>query len=111
MSRKYKLVVFVPDSALEKLKKALFDAGAGKLGNYAQCSWQTKGLGQFCPLSGSDPFIGAENQLEQLEEWRLEMVLAGERLKRVVEALREAHPYEEPAFDITALVDPDSEIF
>lgn len=106
MSRKYKLVVFVPEVAIENLKQSLFDAGAGQLGDYDQCSWQTKGVGQFRPLSGSDPFVGAVHQLEQIEEWRLEMIVAEEFLASVVAALRETHPYEEPAFDLIALVDP-----
>lgn len=103
MSRKFKLVVFVPDSGVEALKTALFEAGGGKLGNYDQCSWQTKGLGQFRPLQGSTPAIGRENQLETLEEWRLEMMVEEGSITEVIIALRAAHPYEEPAFDVHLL--------
>lgn len=103
MGRKYKLVVFVPDSAVELVKNALFSAGAGQLGNYDQCSWQCKGLGQFRPKSGSTPYIGDQNQLEQLEEWRLETLVEEGFLNEVVAALREAHPYEKPAFDLMLL--------
>ena len=107
MSRKYKLVIFVPDQSVELLKSALFSAGAGRLGDYDQCSWQTRGTGQFRPLSVSDPFVGELNQLEQHDEWRLETLVEESCIKEVLQALRESHPYEEPAFDLVRLEDPD----
>ena len=72
MGRKYKLIVFVPSKDLEPLKQAIFDAGAGHQGNYDRCSWQSLGSGQFRPLVGSKPYLGKENEVEQVEEWRFE---------------------------------------
>lgn len=96
----YKLTVYVPDSHLEPLKQALFAAGAGRLGDYAECCWQVKGIGQFCALTGAVPFIGQIDQLEQVEEWRVEMLLLESCRGAVIQALRENHPYQTPAFDL-----------
>ncbi|MBL4622718.1 MAG: YqfO family protein [Immundisolibacteraceae bacterium] len=95
----YKLVVYVPESQLEQVKSALFTAGAGKVGDYDQCSWQTSGTGQFRPLAGSNPFIGELDQLEQVTEYRLETVVENHHIESVIKALYQAHPYEEPAYD------------
>lgn len=103
MGRKYKLVVFVPDEALESLKEALFEAGAGKLGDYDCCSWQTQGLGQFRPLEGSSPYLGQQEKVEEVVEWRLETLVEEKSLSEVLEALIKAHPYEEPAYDLIKL--------
>ncbi len=108
MSRKYKLVVFVPDIAIEGLKYALFQAGAGVQGDYDSCSWQILGQGQFRPLSGSRPFIGKAGSLEVLDEWRLETLVEEKDLPEVVKALRNNHPYEEPAFDLFEIFDPEN---
>jgi hypothetical protein len=99
----YKLVFFVPESHLESVKSAVFAAGAGKIGNYDNCCWQVAGTGQFRPLAGSDPFIGVTNQLEHVSEYRVEMVCDKSFIKSAVAALRKAHPYEEPAFDVWQL--------
>lgn len=101
----YKLVVFVPESHLEKVKTALFTAGAGRLGNYDSCAWQTKGQGQFRPLAGSKPYLGQTDQVEQVTEYRVEMICEEDRIQAILAALREAHPYEEPAFDVWQLLD------
>lgn len=95
----YKLIFFVPPEALESVKEAVFEAGAGKIGNYDRCCWQALGVGQFRPLAGSNPFIGKANTVEQVEEYRVEMVCADDCLKAALAALKKAHPYEEPAFD------------
>lgn len=99
----YKLCFYVPESHLESVKSALFEVGAGKIGDYDSCCWQTKGLGQFRPLEGSAPYIGQTGKVEQLEEYKVEMVFSDELKAKVVEALKQAHPYEEPAYDIWAL--------
>ena len=105
----FKLVFFVPESHLEEVKEAVFAAGAGKIGDYDQCCWQIKGQGQFRPLAGANPFIGQmvteadSGVLEKVEEYRVEMVCADSLIKKVVSALRSAHPYEEPAFDVWQL--------
>lgn len=100
----YKLCFFVPDSHVEQVKTAVFEAGAGRVGHYDSCCWQTLGLGQFRALPGSTPFLGEEGQVEQVEEWKVEMVVAKVCLKPVLAALKAAHPYETPAFDLWPLV-------
>ena len=101
----YKLTVFIPDAALEQVKSALFAAGAGTIGKYEQCCWQVQGSGQFMPLAGSQPNIGAQDTLESVEEWRVEMVVATAHIKQVIEALKQAHPYETPAYDVIEVLD------
>lgn len=98
-----KLCFYVPASHLETVKSAAFAAGAGRIGYYEHCAWQVAGQGQFRPLVGSDPFIGAQDELETLEEYRVEMVCDDHFIVAVVAALRAAHPYEEPAFDVVRL--------
>lgn len=100
-----KLTVFIPEEALENVKSALFAAGAGKIGNYDQCCWQVKGTGQFMPLAGSSPHIGTKHQLETVTEWRVEMVVAKDNLSAVILALKAAHPYETPAYDVIEMID------
>lgn len=99
----YKLCVYIPESHLEPVKQALFAAGAGHMGDYDRCCWQVLGVGQFRPLHGSQPFIGQKGQLETLAEYRVETVCADEVVDDVIAALRSAHPYETPAFDLWRL--------
>jgi hypothetical protein len=101
----YKLTFFVPVDAKEHVKNAVFAAGAGRIGRYECCSWEVAGTGQFRPLDGANPAIGLVGTLEQVTEYRVEMVLEDTRLIDVVAALRASHPYEEPAFDVMKLVD------
>jgi hypothetical protein len=96
----YKLCVYIPEDHLETVKRALFDAGAGRIGSYSDCCWQVLGTGQFRPGEGSDPFLGERGRVEQVQEYRVEMVCAEEAVEAVVAALRATHPYEEPAFDL-----------
>lgn len=96
----YKLTVFIPNNALETVKSALFAAGAGTIGNYEQCCWQVQGTGQFMPLAGSTPHIGAQDRLEAVDEWRVEMVVEGKAIEATIAALKETHPYETPAYDV-----------
>ena len=103
-----KLVVFVPREALETVRSALFEAGAGRIGDYTRCSWYAAGTGTFRGGEASDPSIGEKGREERVAELRLETVYPLERQAQVVAALREAHPYEEPAFDLYELVDPSS---
>jgi hypothetical protein len=97
---RYKIIVYVPETHIEPVKAALFMAGAGRQGDYDQCCWQTLGEGQFRPLLGSEPFIGKKNTLETVAEYRLELLCAEDVLPAVIEALKAAHPYEEPAYDV-----------
>lgn len=100
----YKLCFFVPQDDLETVKQAVFAAGAGRIGHYEHCSWQVKGQGQFKPLPGSQPFLGRHNELEKVVEYRVEMVMEEGCAPAVIRALKEAHPYEEPAYEVVALV-------
>ena len=95
-----KLVVFVPASALDRVRDAVFAAGAGRIGDYERCSWYAEGTGTFLPLAGADPAIGEVGAEERVSELRLETVFPSARSAEVVRALRAAHPYEEPAYDI-----------
>jgi structural hemagglutinin/hemolysin toxin protein RtxA len=99
----YSIVFYVPDSHLQVVKEALFEAGAGKIGNYSHCAWQTKGQGQFRPLNGSHPFQGKHDQLETVKEYRVEMVCEKHCIKQAVAALKTAHPYEAPAYQVILL--------
>jgi hypothetical protein len=99
-----KLGFYVPKSHLEQVKQACFEAGAGKIGQYDQCSWQTEGQGQFRPLPGSNPFLGAENTVETVTEYRVEMVCEKALIGDVVAALKRVHPYEMPAYDVVELM-------
>ena len=101
----YKLVFFVPEANLEDVKQAVFATGAGRIGNYQQCCWQTQGEGQFLPLSGADPHIGQLGALERLMEYRVELVCDDTLIKQAVSAMKQAHPYEEPAYDVWRLAD------
>jgi hypothetical protein len=94
----YLLCVYVPESHLESLKTAIFNAGGGSIGDYDNCSWQVRGQGQFRPLAGSNPFIGHWGQVQVVDEYRVEVVIIKENIGKVVEAMRAAHPYEEPAY-------------
>ncbi len=99
----YKLCVFIPKSHLENVKSAMFEAGAGKIGNYECCSWQTLGQGQFMPLPDSQPYIGNIGQLETVMEYKLELVVQDNLIKTVIKQMKQAHPYEQPAYDVWQL--------
>lgn len=101
----YKLCFFVPPSHVDVVKSAVFAAGGGRIGDYDHCAWQVLGLGQFRPLDGSQPFIGEAGQVEQVEEWKVELVVADELIGGVVDALKQSHPYETPAYEVWRLED------
>lgn len=94
-----KLVVFVPDDYVDSVMTALFDAGAGSIGNYGECSFSTSGNGTFLPLEGSDPFAGKVGERENSLETKIEVLVSKHRLNSVVKAMKEAHPYEEVAYE------------
>ena len=102
---RYKLVWFVPEEALEATRSAVFDAGGGRIGEYERCSWYTAGTGTFYGGEDTDPTIGEPGREELVSELRVETIVPAERLDAAVAALRLAHPYEEPAYDVYALVD------
>ena len=99
----YLICVYVPTSHLETLKMALFEQGAGKLGNYDCCSWQTMGTGQFRALSGSSPFVGQKGKIHKEEEYKLEMICNDDIVTKVIETLIRVHPYETPAYHLIKL--------
>lgn len=101
----YKFIGYIPETHLECVKTALFNAGAGQLGDYSHCSWQVLGLGQFKPLKGANPAIGEIDKIEYVSEWRVETVVPDERLSAVVAAYKQAHPYEVPAYEVYVMVD------
>ena len=101
----YKICVFIPISHLEQVKAALFESGAGHIGEYDCCSWQTLGSGQFRPGENSQPFIGNPGNIESVEEYKVEMVCDDDIIKDAITAMKKAHPYEEPAYDVWRLAD------
>ncbi|MNF34033.1 putative GTP cyclohydrolase 1 type 2 [compost metagenome] len=101
----YKLSFFVPPSHVEAVKSAVFAAGGGRIGNYDCCSWQALGQGQFRPLDGSQPFLGQAGVVEQVEEWKVELVVEDSLVEAVVAALKHSHPYEAPAYEVWRLSD------
>ena len=101
----HKLVFFVPESHLETVKQAVFATGAGRIGNYDSCCWQVLGQGQFRPLQGSAPFLGQQGHVETVDEYRVELVCDDGLVEDAIRALLEAHPYEEPAYDVWCLKD------
>lgn len=104
--RDLKLVVFVPRGHEEAVLDALAREGAGHVGNYSHCTYQTPGTGTFLPLAGSNPFLGRQGELERAEEIRLETIVAESKARRAVEAMLQAHPYEEVAYDLYPLANP-----
>jgi hypothetical protein len=100
-----KLVWFVPPEALEATRSAVFDAGGGRIGDYERCSWYTAGTGTFLGGEATDPTIGERGREEHVPELRVETVVPADRVEDAVEALRAAHPYEEPAYDVYPLSD------
>lgn len=92
------IAFYVPLDAAEKVKLAMFNAGAGKIGNYEHCSFETKGVGQFRALPGANPALGKIDQLEKVEELKVEMVCEDQLLDAVIQALKATHPYETPAY-------------
>jgi hypothetical protein len=94
----------VPREALDAVRTALFEAGAGRIGDYEHCSWYTQGTGTFLGGEGTNPSLGEAGREQRVAELRLETVFPEENQEDVIAALRRAHPYEEPAFDVYALL-------
>lgn len=98
-----KVICFCPTNNVEDVQTAIFNAGAGHIGNYDSCSFFGKGTGTFKALEGSTPYVGKANQLHKEEEYRIESIVPTHRLSAVIQAIIKAHPYEEPAYDIYTL--------
>lgn len=103
----YSLTYYIPLSDHARVKQALFDSGAGKIGQYDECCWELLGNGQFRPQNGSNPLVGQTGKLEQLAEYKVEMVCADEKIREVVETLLREHPYEQPAYFINQVMTRD----
>ena len=103
-----KLIVFVPQSHSELVAEALFSSGAGHIGNYKNCSFITTGEGSFLPLSNSNPFKGEKGKVENLNESKIEVVLPDYLLSDVIQSMKDAHPYEEIAYDVLQLLNNSS---
>lgn len=100
----YMIFVYVPESHVEQVKSVMFNAGAGKIGNYSCCSWQVKGEGQFCPEAGSNAYIGKIGVIEKVSEYKISIVCENaEVVRNVVAAMKQAHPYETPAYGVIKL--------
>jgi len=106
--QQYKLVTFVPVNDASAVAEAVYAAGAGMIGNYSHCGFQTEGTGTFLPLEGAKPAIGQQGRLEKVEEIKLEAVVPADKVPAVVRAMRKAHPYETPAFDVFRHYDIES---
>ena len=102
---RHKLVWFVPREALDATREAVFAAGAGRIGDYERCSWYTAGTGTFLAGEGADPSIGRIGKEERVSELRVETVVPADRVDEIVAALREAHPYDEVAFELYPLLE------
>ncbi|MBA2873509.1 Nif3-like dinuclear metal center hexameric protein [Thermaerobacillus caldiproteolyticus] len=98
-----KLVVYVPDTHADAVREALGNAGAGHIGNYSHCTFNSRGIGTFLPQEGANPFIGEKGTLEKVEEVRIETIFPASLQKKVVTAMLKAHPYEEVAYDVYPL--------
>ncbi len=103
MSKKYKFVVFVPIPDAERVREAIHAAGGGKLGNYSHCSFSSRGIGRFKPEEGAHPAIGEVGKVEEVEEEKIEVLCEEKAIHDVIAAMKKAHPYEKPAFDIYPL--------
>lgn len=102
---KVKIVVMVPIDYLEIVRDAMCQEGAGIIGNYSYCSSYMKSMGTFMPNDDVKPFIGQINNLEKVDEYRLEVICDIDKVKRVLKKMREVHPYEEVGVDIIPLID------
>ena len=100
----FQITVYVPKSHKEQVKMAIFKAGAGQYQGYDSCSWECLGQGQFRPLPGSEPFIGDINKIEVVPEYKIETLCHEDKLPAVINALKNSHPYETPAYTVTQLI-------
>lgn len=105
--KKVKIFVTVPEENLEVVRDAMCNSGAGIIGNYTYCSTTVKSVGTFMPNEDANPYIGNNNELEYVNEEKLEVICDVENVKKVIEELRKVHPYEEPAIDIVPLLEEE----
>jgi hypothetical protein len=99
-----KLVVFVPQTHAEIVRRALGEVGAGLVGNYSHCTFSVSGIGRYIPMDSAHPFIGMIGKLEEVEEERIETVCYEKDLEKIIAAVKKVHPYEKVAFDVYPLI-------
>ncbi|MFS0751421.1 Nif3-like dinuclear metal center hexameric protein [Oceanobacillus sp. 1P07AA] len=99
----YKVVIYVPESHVDNIRQALADSGAGHIGNYSHCTFQSSGQGTFKPLDGTNPYIGDQNEITYVDEFKVETIVPERILSKVMKSILHVHPYEEPAYDIYSL--------
>ena len=105
MLKNYQIIFYVPKEYCEAVKEAMFQAGAGKIGNYEACSFQTEGEGQFRPILNANPFLGEKDKLEKVAEYKVEMLCVAEKLEDVSVVMQKNHPYEEVAYGVFEMMD------
>ncbi len=105
MAEFVKLVVFVPVTHADQLRASLGEAGTGSIGNYTHCSFSVRGIGRFRPGPGANPFLGKVGEIEEVEEERVEVIVERARIRDTIAAMRRAHPYEQPAFEVYPLLE------
>ena len=103
--KRFKLIFFVPKESANIVKEAIFKTGAGQIGNYSHCCFETTGVGQFKPLIGATPAIGSVGVIEKVEELKIEILVLENQMELALKALKNSHPYESIAFDIIKLED------
>ncbi|SHN11464.1 Nif3-like dinuclear metal center hexameric protein [Gracilibacillus kekensis] len=99
----FKFIVYVPSTHIENVTNVIGEAGAGYIGEYSHCSFRSKGEGFFKPLEGTNPYIGEQGEIEQVEEYKLETIIKKYQISHVLQSAKKAHPYEEMAYDLVPL--------
>ena len=99
----FKFVFFVPKEYLDAVKDAVFSAGGGAFDNYENCCWYTLGFGEFTPQAGAAPMIGTAGHVSQVEEYKVELMVSAEHINSCIAALKLAHPYEKPVYEVFKL--------
>jgi hypothetical protein len=102
----HKIIFYVPESHLDKVKEAAFAAGAGRLGGYERCCWQSKGQAEYLPKKGSHPYEGDQGKLSITEEYKVETLCDDHLVEKVIEAIKATHPYEEPGYEAWKMSHP-----
>lgn len=100
----YKIVIYVPITHADKIRQALVEVGAGKIGDYEACSFSCRGLGRFRPIKEAKPFLGKIDEFEIVEEERIETICPVALLQDLLRKIKQVHPYEEPVLDVYSLV-------
>ncbi|MDR2408776.1 MAG: Nif3-like dinuclear metal center hexameric protein [Bacteroidales bacterium] len=106
----YKLVTYIPEEYVNRVRNSLFEAGAGHIGNYSHCSYNMDGIGTFKPNEQANPFVGNKNQIHHEKEVRTEVIFPVHLRQQVIRTLIETHPYEEAAFDVIPLANANPNI-